>query len=203
MLPRWFLAFPLAILAASCTTTPTYHTTWRAPDAGPIDYAGKTVAAIFISAEESTRRVAEDALARELSAHGTHGVAAYTIVPLADLKDEAGARVKLRAAGCDGAVVMRVTARELEITSYPGAYSGFRYSTFSSYSCWGWSMAYDPGYVRSDTVLTIETLVYGLEDDKLLWAGTSESIEPSSIERHVIELARAAAEEMKKVGLLR
>jgi hypothetical protein len=98
---------------------------------------------------------------------------------------------------------MRVTNRETEVSSYPGAYSGVRYSSFSSYSHWGWGMAYDPGYVRTDTYLTIETLVYGLEQDKLLWAGTSEILEPSDIEERVIELARAAAEEMKTEGLIR
>ncbi len=202
MLPRWITASLFAVLAAGCSST-SFRTTWRAPDAGPIDYAGKKVAAIFISPEESTRRKAEDALARELTARGAQGLAAYTLVSLEQLKDQTGARARLRDAGCAGALVMRVTAREQQISSYPGVYSGARYSSFSGYSGWGWGMAYDTSYLRTDTVLSIETLVYSLEEDKLLWAGTSEILEPSNIEERVVELATAAADEMRKEGLIR
>jgi hypothetical protein len=202
MLSRWITAALIAVLTASCSST-TFRTTWKAPDVGPVDYAGKKVAAIFISAEESTRRRAEEALARELTSRGAQGLAAYTVVATDQLKDQSTARATLRAAGCAGALVMRITAREQQISSYPGAYTGMRYSTFSGYSGYGWGMAYDSSYLRSDTVLTIETLVYELEVDKLLWAGTSEIFEPSDIEKRVVELAIAAAEEMKKEGLIR
>lgn len=199
---RWITALLYPVLVAGCAST-SFRTTWKAPDVGPIDYAGKKVAAIFVSAEESTRRRAEEALARELTSRGAEGLAAYTLVPTEQLKDQSTARATLRTAGCAGALVMRVTAREQQISSYPGVYSGMRYSTFSGYSGWGWGAGYDSSYLRTDTVLTIETLVYGLEQDKLLWAGTSEIFEPSDIEKRVVELAAAAAEEMKKEGLIR
>ncbi len=147
---RWITAALMVVLAASCSST-TFRTTWKAPDAGPVDYAGKKIAAIFISAEESTRRRAEEALARELTSRGAEGLAAYTLVATDQLKDQTTARATLRAAGCSGALVMRVTAREQQISSYPGAYSGMRYSTFSGYSGYGWGMAYDTSYLRTDT----------------------------------------------------
>jgi hypothetical protein len=196
---RWITALLLPVLIAGCASS-SFLTTWKAPNVGPVDYTGKKVAAIFISTEESTRRRAEESLARELTTRGAQGVAAYTLVPTEQLKDLSTARATLRTAGCAGALVMRVTAREQQISSYPGVYSGMSYSTFSGYS--GMGMAYNPSYLRTDTVLTIETLVYELEQDKLLWAGTSEIFEPSDMEERVVELAEAAAEEMKKEGLI-
>jgi hypothetical protein len=154
----------LAALAQGCATT-TFSSTWKAPDAGPVDYEGKKIAAIFVSAEESTRRAAEDALARELTARGPVGVAAYGLLSLEELRDKERARAKLREAGCAAAVVMRVTGKEQQISAAPAMYSGARYSSFSGYSGWGWGTVYEPGYLTTDTIVSVETLVYSLEED--------------------------------------
>jgi len=50
--------------------------------------------------------------------------------------------------------------------------------------------------------VTVETLVYSLKQNKLLWAGQSKTTNPSKIDAFVRELAAGAANEMKKVGLL-
>ena len=70
---------------------------------------------------------------------------------------------------------------------------------FSSY---GWSGVYDPGYIRSETVLHIETLVYSLEQNKLIWAGQSKTTNPDSVDALVKELVGQVAGEMKKAGLV-
>lgn len=197
------IAVLLAALTASCTSATTFRSTWRAPDAAPVDYAGKKVAALFFSSEESTRRAAEDALAREITARGAEGVAAYTLLSLDDLKDKEGALAKLQQAGCAGAVAMRITGEKQQLSADPGMYSSARYSSFSGYSHWGWGTVYEPGYLRTDTIVSAETLVYSLTQNKLLWGGKSESFNPARTEEFVVELAEAAADEMKKEGLIR
>ena len=47
---------------------------WQAPDATPLHVDGSRVAAVVMMREEGSRRAAEDALARELSARGAIGV---------------------------------------------------------------------------------------------------------------------------------
>jgi len=195
-------AFPALILwlCAACATT-TFESTWRSPEAGPVDYSGERVAAVFISPEESTRRVAEDALAAEVSRRGAIGVASYTLLTAEDLQDEAAMRAKLLASGCKAALVMRVTGEEQRVRT-EGGYSGGYYSSFSSYSDHGWGMAYNPPYVTTDTIVRAETLAYDLERDQLLWAGSSRTFEPERTESFVVELAGAAAEEMRSEGLI-
>jgi len=48
----------------------------------------------------------------------------------------------------------------------------------------------------------VETLVYSLEQDRLVWAGVSRTFNPSEIEGFVSELASAITKEMTKAGLL-
>ena len=52
-----------------------------------------------------------------------------------------------------------------------GGYGGF-YGGFYGY---GWGAAYSPGYLRTDTIVHVETLVYDLNQNKLVWAGQSKT----------------------------
>jgi hypothetical protein len=63
-------------------------------------------------------------------------------------------------------------------------------------------MAYDPGYLRTDRVVLVETLVYSLAQDKLLWAGKSKTTNPENLQKFISELADAAAKEMRKAGFV-
>ena len=197
------LRFPcpvLALLFAGCAST-TFSSTWKAPDVGQIDYEAKKVAAVFISPDVSARRVAEDALAREIDALGADGVAAYTVVDDAELQDQARARTRLLEAGFDGAVVMRIADKEQRLRSSPELYAGTRYSSFSSYSGWGWHAAY-PARFDTDTIVSVETLVYRLAEDKILWGGMSRTFNPSKLESFVSELCAAVWDELRAEGLV-
>jgi hypothetical protein len=191
-----------AAALAACATTE-FTSTWTSPDPQPVDYSGRKVAAIVVSPDESARRTGEDALAREISARGAVGVPAYTLLALDELRDHAAARAKLLQAGIEGAVVMRVTGKEQQVTAAPGAYAGPRYSSFTAYSRYGWSSVDDPTYLETDTIVAVETLVYELEPDRLVWGGMSETFEPTDVERFVVELADAVVDQMQAEGLIR
>jgi len=184
----------LTVLLASCASTK-FHSTWKAPDAGVLEVKGRKIAAIFVSEDESIRRAAEDTLAGELVERGADGVASYTIVTKDELQNRQGALEHLKAQGFAGAIVMRITGREQQISSMPSTYAGARYSN------WGWRTVYEPE-VRTDTIVSVETLIYSLLRDKLLWAGTSETFNPARLETFVSNLADAVADEMHREGLL-
>ena len=60
--------------------TTSFDSTWRAPDAQPVgSFAGKKIIGFVMSKNEASRRAAEDALARELTARGAQGVPGYTV----------------------------------------------------------------------------------------------------------------------------
>lgn len=69
-----------ALLALGGCATTTFTSTWKAPDAKTFNPAGRTIAAVFVSDNDSNRRAAEDALARDLNARGARGVPAYTLL---------------------------------------------------------------------------------------------------------------------------
>jgi hypothetical protein len=192
----------LALVLCACVPTTTFTSTWKAPDAQAISPVGKTVAALFVTRDEGKRRAAEDILAADLTARGAQGVASYTLVPNAQRGDVETVKAKLKQAGVQGVVVMRVVGRDQQITYRPGYVMPVYYGGFGPYWGYGWGAVYDPGYLRTDTYVSVETLIYSLSSDKLLWAGTSRTSNPSNLDRLVQEVADAAAKQMTNQGFL-
>ena len=196
-------ALTLTLLCvAACTDTTTFTSTWKEPGAQPISPAGKTVAAVFVTSNISQRRAAEDTLAAHLNARGAHAIPSYTVMQDYGGKTDADAAgTQLKQAGAQGVVIMRVVGKEQQVTYTPGTASPY-YGGFGPYWGYSWGAAYDPGYLRTDTMVSIETLVYSLETGKLLWASTSRTTNPQDVGSLVNEVADATSKEMAKQGLL-
>lgn len=199
------LVITAAVAAGGCGATTKFNSTWRNPEAAPGSLHGQKVVAMVVSPNEATRRGAEEALARALTALGVQGVAAYSIFPTASAQDKDRAKAAFDKFGAVGVVTMRVIGQEKEINSTGGMwYAQPSYGSFwgGGYYGWGWGAVYSPGYLRTDTVVSVETLVYSLKQDKLVWAGRSETTNPSRVDTFVKELADLTAQHMKKAGLI-
>jgi hypothetical protein len=193
--------FVVASLAACATTT--FSSSWKAPDAQPIgSLAGQKVVAVAVSKNAAVRRSAEDSLVSVLNANGAQGIPSYSI--LGDETDEAKAKAAIEKSGAIAAVVMRPVAKEKEISSTTSMYMGPSYGPYwGGYYGYGWGGAWGGGTeIRTDTIVIVETLVYSLKQNKLVWAGQSKTTNPSKIDAFVKEVAAGAGKEMKKAGLL-
>jgi hypothetical protein len=189
---------------AACAST-TFVSTWKAPDAQALDPRGHKVAAVFISSDEAGRRIAEDVLVRKLSEHGAQGVATYSLIPSAKLSDMSFVKQRLAEEGVDGVLTLRVIDEKERTTitvAGPSPVFDPYYWRFSDYWGYGWGYPYEPARVSTETVLRVEALVYSLQRDELLWAGTSRTVNPSNLEKFVARLADQAAEEMMHQGVL-
>jgi hypothetical protein len=202
--PKGASALAAVLFCGACAST-SFVSTWKAPDAQPVNYKGEKVVAMVASPNEARRRAAEQALASELTKRGAVGVPAYSLIATEDVKDKAKAKAAFEKAGAAGVVVMHLVGKDKELSGTgPTMYGGPMYGGFyGGWYGWGWGMpAYSPGYIRTDTILTIETLVYSLKQDKLVWAGTSKTTNPERADALMHELVNAAATEMKKAGLI-
>jgi hypothetical protein len=187
----------LAMALVACSTT-AFRSTWKAPDAKPVSATGEKVIALVVNANEASRRAAEDALARELTKRGAPGIPAYTVLDGIDVKDEGKVREAFEKTGAVGVVVLRPVGKEKEVYSMPSAYPGPYGALWGGYYGGAWT----GGQVRTDTIVIVETLVYSLRQNKLVWAGESRTTNPTSVDAFVQELVAEAAEAMKKQGVL-
>ena len=174
---------------------------WKAPDAEPFRLRGEKVAAVVMANDHTIRLAGEEALARELSARGAAGVPMYTLLAGAH-PDEAKARAAAERAGVVGVVVLRPVRVDKEISSRP-TYSGAMYGGFwGGYYGHGWGSAWSAAEIRTDTIVIVETLVYSLRQNKLVWGGQSKTTNPANLNRLIENTAEQVADELVRQGLI-
>jgi len=192
--PALVLGATLLSLGACSTTT--FTSTWKAPDGQTINPAGKTIAAVFVSGDERNRHAAEDALAKDLNARGAHGVPGYTLLPNEIRGDAVDMLARLKEAGANEVVVMRVVG----VDKWP-SYLQVHGWTFSASDTPGTgNLPSVTGLQHFDTVVSV--LVCSLDLDKVIWSSTSRTTNPRDLGTLVSEVADATAKEMVKEGLL-
>jgi hypothetical protein len=192
------LAATAAVTLAACATT-SLQSTWKDPAAAPLNLKGKKVVALVVIDEEALRYTAEDEAAREITAHGGGGVPAYTLLPQAQIRNKERARAIFEKEGIEAVVVVRPVAKEKELSG--SFWSNPGYSSFWGPGFWGGAAGGD-GYLRTDTILIVETLVYSLHQNKLVWASQSKTINPTQAGSFMRELSKTLGTEMEKQGLL-
>lgn len=193
------LAYPGAL-----ETKAKFTSTWKAPGASAMTYAGKKVVGLIVSDDMSLRMSAEEALARELTARGVQGVAAYRVIPREEIRNVDNAKRWFEQSGTSGVVIMRVVNLSKEKIPTAVVWAGASYygSLWDYYPyAWGSAIAIGPG--RTETRVLVETLVFDIAGNRLLWAGTSETVDPKDAQATVKGIVASAAEQMKKSGLIR
>lgn len=82
---------------------------------------------------------------------------------------------------------------------YPrfGWYGGF----YSYYNYW-YPMFYEPGYYVTDRTYFMETNLYDLDGNKLIWSAQSETVNPGSIDNFVNTYPKVLVDQLVKDGLL-
>jgi hypothetical protein len=199
----------LVVAMLSACASGGFVSSWKAPDAAPLDLRGAKVAAVVMTSDQGLRRGAEDTLAKEITARGAQGIPMYTLLPDASPSDQALARAALEKAGVQGAVVMRPVSVEKEVSSTPEIYQDPKYSQmWGGYYEYGWNSSWGTpmvtgGDVHVDQIVSVETLVYSLKQNKLVWSGQSRTTNPEGVNELVKKLSAETAAELEKQGLIR
>jgi len=205
-----FALLALAACASDGAPKPPKHifeTTYQDPDAKPMQVRGAKVVAAVMIKDPAARRRAEDTLAKEITALGGQGIPMYSISAdtAVSKEGESKTRAAVEAVGATGLVVMRPVDVNHRSTATQTVSSNDMYGGYwGGYYGIGWA---DPWVdkapdQRVDIVITVETHVFSLPQNKLVWTGTSETTNPENAEKLVHKLAVDGVKELKRLGLL-
>jgi len=198
---RWFL-FLVVILAVPVSSVLGGGTRivqrWVSPDVAK--YQFDHVLTVCVIKDQTTRQLVEDAMAAR--AKKGNAFPSYGILQEAELRDKELAKKKILQMGFDGAVVMRPLRVEDRVTYVPGSYPSY-YGSFWGYYGWAGPSLYVPDYVYTDKVVQVETTIFSIKDDKLLWTTLSETKNPESARDVVLGIAKEIGKEARKRGLVK
>jgi hypothetical protein len=85
-------------------------------------------------------------------------------------------------------------------------YMPFRYGGFGgfyNYYNFMYPFMMDPGYYVTDKRYFLETNLYDVETEKLIWSAQSETVNPGSINNFVRDYPKVVLEQMAKDGVIR
>jgi hypothetical protein len=198
-----FLSLPILIMLASvfpagCDKSKVIHS-WADPDASGYSFSKPIAVAVF--KDKQLRKTTEDAIVSNVKK--VKAYPSYQVLKEEELEDAEGAKKILLAEGYDGAIVMRLVWIENKMDFVAASYPNYYYSYWSYYST-SWSGAvYSPAYIREDRIIQIETTLFSITDNKLLWVGISESKNPESVSGLVDEIAEVIGKELRKRGIIK
>jgi len=151
----------------------------------------------------ASRRSAEDKLAAEITARGGVGVSMYTLVEAATVEGEPIARDALDKADVKGVVVLHPSPAEQETVAVQQDYTQAPYTSYwdGGYYSYGNGSPYG-STTTSQTSVSVETLIYSLAQNQLVWAGRSKTTNPATLDDLIAEVAAATATELSRSALL-
>ncbi|HKP15422.1 MAG TPA: hypothetical protein VJT85_05135 [Gemmatimonadaceae bacterium] len=180
-------------LTLACATggSPDLETSYRDPGVGTLHFRRMLVS--YATNDDEARRRVEDKLAKQLP----NAFAAYRVAPDLNTRDRPEATKILREKLFDGAVVMRVVDVKDRTTYVPlnTWYTGHP----SFYTYWGssWGMVQRPGYVVNDRVVSVETAIYSIKEDKLVWAARTKTLNATTPAKLVDETVDAVVNHLR------
>jgi hypothetical protein len=202
---RFALAVSTAALVtavAGCGSTTSLVNMWKDPNAPPPMHS---VLVIAVQRDQAMRRIWEDGFTKEMNEHGVSAVPSYQLFP-GDLPDTQRVIEEVRTKGFDGVLITHGLGTETSSRYVPGyattapamGYDPW-YGVYYTY----YRRIYEPGYVETERVVRYETDVWATgPQSRLVWSGTTESIDPSSsvsVNRHISD---KIIPELVRVGVL-
>ena len=193
-------AFACAWFFSACAVSNTQLiSSWRDPAVSTVSF--HKVLAVAMVRNEQRRRQIEDRMAADIQRYGAIAVQSYQLISAADTRNDEAIKAAMAQNGFDGAVTWHTVAVDDETHYVPGVVSSvpIGYVGFYGYYHTGWATVYDPGYLQTNKHVRVETAVYALTtgSDKLVWMGTSDTVDPGSLDSLVDGVADSTIEAMR------
>ncbi|KAF2331357.1 DUF4136 domain-containing protein [Flavobacterium daemonense] len=208
---RKYLILLIIVLSLSgCGSNTSIVNSWRDPDVTVAQEQFKKVLVVALVKDEASRRITENRIA---ASNPVFKTSYQYLNATTQLTQEQKLKI-LQDENFDGVVTMRLVSKEKETTYVPGTYTGMYYGGFDGmytgmygYGFGNWygmysPNFYDPGYYQETTSYMVETNIFSLKQNKLIWTGTTESQYVTDLGQTVDAIMQAVVKEMRKDGSL-
>jgi hypothetical protein len=186
----------LLTLLASCGPSTKISKSWMDPSLSAATWKPfQKVLVLGMVKNDATRRIIEDKLAAQFPGRAIQSYNYLSPIDTVDAQVEA----KLQSDGFDGLVYMRLSNVDQSTSYVPGT----TYGGFYGYRGYGYGMYGSPGYYQEDKTYNVETNFYALQPPKLLWSGTTASVNPGKLNSTLDEIIMAIRDEFHKKGLIK
>jgi hypothetical protein len=199
MMKKVLYVFVAFVLLTGCSTSARIEKSWRDPEVTVDVSSLNKVLVVALLNNDANRRSTEDKLSKLLNGKG---VPSYNYLTKDITQQrEAIIREKVKGDGFDGIVIMRLADVDKDMQYEPGNYPIY-YGKFWGYYWNAWSAYYDPEYYKTTKRYNVETNVYSLRRDKLIWSGVTSSVDASNVNQLIEVAAMTVYKQMQREGFI-
>jgi hypothetical protein len=185
------------------------------------DYKGqvKNVYVIGLSKKETNRRIFEDTFSRQLANNGVTGISSYKDLPSTEGTNNDLIRERMISNGADSVLLTRLIDQRTETVTNPGRVSGYssgpyyggrrgsagrprHYNSWGSYSNRSYDVTYQPATTTEFVVLTVESVLYDLKTEQMIWSAQLETVVEGNLEEMIQGFVESVTKDMKDQGLI-
>ena len=202
----------LCLLAACSTTTTNISQSYRNP--GYEQTVFKKLFVIGVAENQESRQAFEDAFANAINGQGGSAATSWGLLPKSEQLTEDEVRSAVGAGGYDGVLITRLLAVDKDqqytpASTYTNAqtryYAGggglYGYGYYGFYGT-TFAQVHEPGYFKTSTTIRVETNLYSVATDSLVWTAQSDTVDPSSIPDARESMTAAVAKKLKEEKLI-
>lgn len=200
----------LLILVTSCASTKISQS-WVEPD-NKKSY--NDILIIGISESELTRRSYESYFVKELRRIGVESEASYKLIKSSDKIQRDTVAKAVKGMGIDAVITTHMVAIDEETIYRPATgyvygggygvgYGGGYYGSLHSYYPYVNSYVNQPGYTTTHKTYTIETNLYDVESEELVWSARSRTFSPESADEVIVDLTKLLIKDLKDKNLIK
>jgi len=171
-------------------------------------YQGGPMIKVFVmglSKDQTIKRLYEDEFARQLKMHGTQAFPSYTVIPTEKMSDDSFIKEKINEIGVDAALVTRlVDTKTIQRTYPPEMYyvPAPYYRGWHGYYRSSYQYMVSPGYTTTEQTVVLETNLYSMQNDQLIWSALSETFVEGSAQGLIKSLVQKLIDDMAARDLL-
>jgi hypothetical protein len=172
------------------------------------EYQGDGIDNVFVvgvSKDGGLRRIFEDEFVNLFKQKDVKATSSYRVLPDEDLRDEKKLDMKVRESGSDTILMTRLIDVRKDTQYIPPDYV---YAPPSHYYG-GWHGYYNraymvsPGYTVEYETAVLETNLYDLKTDKLIWSARSDAPTDGKMGKHIKDFARLIINQLAEAKLIK
>ena len=207
----------IALLVAACSST-TMSGSWSDP---AFTKKAKKVYIIGISKDETRRRIFEDSFGRQLTSQGIKTFSSYRDLPSNQDTDREAITQRMIEEGCDSVLITQLIDTRKETVTSPGRVSGYSsgpyyggrrggayggrggyYNNWGSYYGRRTDIVYEPPTSTEFVIATVESVMYDLETEEMIWSGQLETVVEGNFEKMVQDFVNTVSKDLTEKGII-
>jgi len=202
----FFLPFLLATLfltIASCLSSTRIIHSWT--DSSVSRYRVSNVLVIGVSRQNATQRLFEDTFVEAFRTKGIKAAASYKMAGW-DLKPERQTiEEAIAKSGAKTVLITRVVDRKTKVSTYPGHVNYIPspyYRGMYGYYGRSYRVVHTPPMISTSQVVCLESNLYDVASEKLIWSAQSEVIDPKITEKEIKNFVKVLMDDLRQNHLL-